>query len=306
MPGTTRRARAARLAVAALVVAAVAAAVYARARGGGGDGAGGVVEAGGDPEAVRTLAAVRSAMARAPSFRFQFQGIDTTMAYWDEWPRRFTGEGAWSADRWRLVTRDQNDASETIVVGDTVYSRWPDRDEALEQEPWTCWQSREDEPLPWHEVLDDMSITFDEIAAEEGEVDAGLVDQLGVALAAGLYLDGTLERVDWADAEVEVSHFPGDPTSFVEAIGRDGTTRLLGRAPGLTTLGITVRAPDDVVDAFGRPVPSGRVELDVGPGDLPAALRVHVAGGSEAFDLDVTFSDWGSPADVEAPAAGGC
>ena len=284
-----------------VVVAVLVAGLAVTACGGGADEAAIRVEAGGDPEADRILAAVQAAVARAPSFRFQFQGVDTTMAYWDDGPRQFTGEGGWSTDGWHLVTRDQDDASETILAGDTVYNRWPEPGDPLEGEPWTCWALWEDEPLPRDEVLDDMAGTLDEIAAE-GELDDGLVDQLAVALAAGLYLDGTPDRVDWADAEVEVSAFPGDPTSFIEAIGRGGAARLLGEAGGVKTLGVTLRAPDDVVAAFGRPIPDGQVELDVGPDDVPVAMRLHVAGTSDSFDVGVRFSDWGTPVEVAAPA----
>jgi hypothetical protein len=55
------------------------------------------VDAGGDPEAERVLEAVQAATAEASSFRFRFQGVDTTMSSWDDGARRFTGEGAWSA-----------------------------------------------------------------------------------------------------------------------------------------------------------------------------------------------------------------
>lgn len=296
--GMPSRGRRVPLAAAAVLVAGLAAA----ACGGGDDEAGIRVEAGGDPEAEQTLTAVQAAVVRAASFRFQFQGLDTTMAYWEDGPRQFTGEGGWSTDGWHLVTRDQNDASETILAGDTVYYRGPDPGAPLEAEPWLCWASSEDEPLPRDEVLDEMAGTLDEIAAE-GELDDGLVDQLAVALAAGLYLDGTPDRVDWADAEVEVLAFPGDPTSFVETIGRGGTTRLLGEAGGVRTLRVTLRAPQDVADAFGRPIPDGQVELDIGPDDLPVAMRLDVAGTSESFDVEVRFSDWGTPQDIAAPIA---
>jgi hypothetical protein len=60
-------------------------------------------------------------------------------------------------DRWRLVTRDQHDASETILDGDTVYGRWPDPGEDLAHEPWEHWESWEDDPLPRDDVLAEMS-----------------------------------------------------------------------------------------------------------------------------------------------------
>jgi hypothetical protein len=69
------------------------------------------------------------------------------------------------------------------------------------------------------------------------------------------------------------------------------------------TLGITLQAPQDVVAGYGRPVPDGQMELDVGADGLPTALRLHVAAGDESFDLEVRFSDWGSPVDIEVPAA---
>lgn len=304
MLGNTRRGRGARLVAAAVLVAGAAGAVWAGARNESGSGAEtGPVDAVGDPEAEMTLEAVQAAMAEAPRFRFQFQGVDTTMAYWDDEERRFNGEGAWSADRWRLVTRDQDDASETIVDGDTVYSRWPAPGGDIEREPWERWESWEDDPPPRDEALAEMSAMLTETEAEEGPLDERLMDRWAVALAAGLYLDGTVDRVDWADLEVELSHFPGDPTSFIEAIGRGSSPRLLGQSGGLTTLAITVRASDDVAAAFGRPIPDGQVEVDVGTDDLPVALRLHVAGTSDSFDLEVRFSDWGTPVDIGIPAA---
>lgn len=300
----TRRRRGAGLVAAAVLVAGSAGAVWAGAQARSGDETRSVVEVGGDPQAETTLEAVQAAMARASSFRFRFQGVDTTMAYWDHGERRFTGEGAWSTDRWRLITRDQNDASETIVDGDTVYGRWPVQGEDLEQAPWEHWESWEDHPPPRGELLAEMSTMLTELEAEDGELEDGLVDQLAVALAAGLYLDGTADRVDWADLEVEVSHFPSDPTSFIGAIGRGGTPRLLDQAGGLTTLGITVRPSDDVAAAFGRPIPDGQLEVDVGADDLPVALRLHVAGTSDSFHVEVRFSDWGLPVNIDIPAAG--
>lgn len=304
MLGRTRPGRGAWRVAAAVLVAGTAAAVGALSRAEGGDEAESRVEVGGDPEAERVLEAAQAATTRASSFRFQFQGVDTTMAYWGGVERRFTGEGAWTNDRWRLVTRDQHDASETILDGDTVYSRWPAPGEDLAQEPWEHWEAWEDDPLRQDDALAEMSAMLAEAEAEEGGLGDGFVDHLAVALAAGLYLDGTVDRVDWADLEVEVSDFPDDPTSFLGVIERGRTPRLLGRAGGLTTLAITVRAPEDVAAAFGRPIPDGQLEVDVGADGLPVALRLRVAGTSDSFDLEVRFSDWGSPVDIGIPAAG--
>jgi hypothetical protein len=308
--GRPRRRRGALLLAAGVLVAAAGGAVWAGARGewderGDTDS---LAAVGGDPEAERVLEAVQDATVRASSFRFRFKGVDTTMDFWDDGERRFTGEGAWSPDTWRLVTHDQNDASETIVDGDTVYSRWPAPGDDLAEEPWERWESWEDDPVPRDEVLAEMSAMLEVADAQESELgeselDDVLVDQLAVALAAGLYLDGTLERVDSADLMVEGAHFPGDPSSFIGVIGRGGTPRLLGQAGGQTTFGMTLRAPDEVAAAFERPIPEGQLEVDVGVDDLPVGLRVHVAGTSNAFDLEVRFSDWGSPVDIGLPAA---
>lgn len=293
------------LVAAVVLVAGVAGAVWAANRGESRSrgGTASAVDTGGDPEAERTLEAVQAATAQASSFRFSFQGVDTTMAYWDDGDRRFTGEGVWSPDRWRLVTRDQNDASETIVDGDTVYSRWPAPGADLERAPWEQWESWEDDPLPRDELLEEMSGMLAEVEAEEGKLDDGLVDQLAVALAAGLYLDGAVDRVDWVDLEVEVSHFPGDPASFIRAIGRGGTPHMLGNEGGGTTLGVTLRAPDDVAAAFGRPIPDGQMEVDVGADDLPVAVRLSVAGARDSFEVEALFRDWDAPVDIDMPAA---
>jgi hypothetical protein len=78
---------------------------------------------------------------------------------------------------------------------------------------------------------------------------------------------------------------------------------VLGQAGGLTTPGITALAPDDVAAAFGRPIPDGEMEIDVGADDLPVALRLRVTGTSDAFEVEVRFSDWGAPVDIDVPAA---
>ena len=103
MLGTPRRGSSgAWLVVAGVLVAAATAAAWARGESESGDETGSLAEANGDPEAERMLEAVQTATAGASSFRFRFRGVDTTMAYWDDTDRRFTGRargppsgGAW-------------------------------------------------------------------------------------------------------------------------------------------------------------------------------------------------------------------
>jgi hypothetical protein len=178
--------------VVAVVVAGAAAVMWAGGESETGDETANRAGAGGDPEAETTLEAVQAATAEASSFRFRFQGVDTTMAYWDGGARRFTGEGAWSTERWRLVTRDQDDASETIIDGESVHSRWLVPGGDLEHEPWERWESWEDDPPPRDELLAEMSGMLSGLEAEDGDLDDEFVDQLAVALLAGLYLDGTV------------------------------------------------------------------------------------------------------------------
>jgi hypothetical protein len=255
---------------------------------------------GGEPsgDAGPLLASVREAVDEAGSFRFRFTGVDTTMAYWDGAERRFTGEGAWSADRWRLLTSDQNSSSETIRDGETIHDRRPEPGESLEQAPWESWEAWEDEPSERADVLSDMAGAMEQARTEDAGPDGHFLDQavdgLGVALAAGDYLDGSLERVDWGDLEVGIGDFPDDPAGFVEVLGRGGSPRLLSEdgSGGTTTLGLTLRAGDDAVAAFGAPIPDGDLEVDVGADHLPTALRLRVSGGDQSFQIEVTFSDW--------------
>lgn len=176
--------------------------------------------------------------------------------------------------------------------------------------PWSSWDAAEDEPLPRAEVLGEMSTM---LRAAEGEAGGGFfapefVDVLAVALASGLHLEGRFDRVDWADQAVEPEAFPRDPAAFLTVLAAgadaDAGPQVTARSEGVTTLGVTLVAPDDVAEAFGYPVPDGELEVDVPDGgDLPSALRLHVESGDTVFDLEVRFTGWDAPVDIEVPAA---
>jgi hypothetical protein len=274
----------------ALVVAVLGATLLVARDGVAGDG-GATDDA--DPDAEAALEAVQAATRGASSFRFRFEGLETT--------GRFSGEGEWTTAGWRLVNRGDSGVEETILDGDTLYARRPDEGEALASEPWENWGHWEG-PIPRGEVLDEMSGMLELVEQEEGGLDDGFVDSLAVALAAELYLGDVGDRVDWADLEAELTGFPDDPGGFVQAIQQSGTPTIVGQTGATLTLGATVRAPGDVIQAFGRPVPDGEVELDVGADHLPTALRLGIAGADDAFTIDVQFTDWNSPIDIDPPA----
>ena len=257
-----------------------------------------------DPDSEAALEAVQAATRGASSFRFRFEGLDTTVSEGvglGETTGRFSGEGEWSTAGWRLVNRGGSGVEETILDGDTLYARRADEGEALESEPWENWGHLEG-PNPRGEVLVEMAGMLEVVEEEEGRLDDGFVDWLAVALAAELYLGDVGDRVDWADLETELTGFPDDPGGFLQAIQQSGTPTILGGTDESVTLGATVRAPGDVVQAFGRPVPDGEVELIVGADHLPSALRLGVARADAAFTIDVQFTDWNSPIDIDAPA----
>ena len=256
-----------------------------------------------DPDAEAALDAVQAATRGASSFRFRFEGLDTMAEGVGccETPGPFSGEGEWTTAGWRLVNRRDSGLGETILDGETMYVRRADEGDALDSERWENWGHWEG-PIPRGEVLDEMSGMLELVEEEEGALDEGFVDWLAVALAAEVYLGDVGDRIDWVDLEAELTGFPDDPGGFLQAIQQSGTPTIVGETGETLTLGATVQAPADVVQAFGRPVPHGEVELDVGVDHLPTALRLAVHGADEAFTIDVQFTDWNLPIDISPPA----
>lgn len=257
-----------------------------------------------DPRALAALRAVQTSIDPAPSFRLRFEGVDTTLpSYGGQSTGAFSGDGEWDADRWRIVRRDDSGAVETLLVGEGLFGRWAEQAEHLATTPWEDWGRGEDDAIPRDEVLYEMSTSLEE-TEDEGELDEATVDWLAVALAAEVYLGQPGDNVDWVDLEVMGFNFPRDPTGVLQIIEQSRNPTILRGTLGLddvVTLGTTLQAPPDVVEAFGRPVPDGEVEIDVGPADHPAAVRLEIAAGDESFAIEVSF-DWVSPVEITTPA----
>lgn len=254
-----------------------------------------------EPEAADVLAEVRSAVEDATSFRFV---VREETDYVDEsgLPAVTSLEGTWSEDQSHVRIDGLIQVSETIVDGDSAYSRSAESAGALADEVWMQRGPRDfhdDEP---HSDLHTLGLVSDDRTA---------TDKHAVEAAAWIYLGGAdvsigaMSRATGSYVGIAASirgGFADAPTGFLEAITALGEPTVVDEAPDVTTLVATLRAPDDLVAAFGRPIPDGTVQLAVGPDDRPSGLRVRIEHGSVRSQTDVAFSDWNHPVDIPVPS----
>ena len=135
--------------------------------------------------------------------------------------------------------------------------------------------------------------------AEMLDDDSGLysglydVDSLGVMLGAAIYISG-LDRMTDLNGELI-----DDPVGFAETIQRLDDPTTLDRTDGVTTLEATLHPPADLVEAFGHPIPTGVVQLDLDAFDIPQAMRLEVSGGASRFWIELRFDGWGDSFTIE-------
>ena len=263
------------------------------------------------PGADDVLADVRAALADATSFRFNVHTVrDPDPA--DRNSIRFSDQGLWAHGVWKLA----NQSYETLVDAEgRLFTRVtePGGDGA-----WDA-HGRVDGDALLAELLADWrdGTAADRAGGAGGAVPpavaGALDDRTAVNAAIVVYLTGdgfpavtdtgwALERTAGAHPHVRVG---GAPTTFLHALTELGRPELLSHGsdrPGDgVALAATVTAPDEAVEAFGRPLPAGRVELYLGDGDLPTALRLDVAGDVARTIVTIRFSDWNEPVVIAPP-----
>jgi hypothetical protein len=280
--------------LAALVVVAVVA------------GAAGTVifRAGGDePGRDGDLAAVQRAVGEARSVRFTFRAethhdlgdLDPVGVV----PARSVGSGEWTPDRWRMLTHgDDGSAIEMVLDGDTAYVRATDDAGVIGTEPWARREDAITSPTEGLTGPGSVDELFDLGPGEEVD------DLMAVLLAEAVYLSSDQGVVDTGDLWADDPAVVGDPAGFLDAIARlSGPKRApMDGGAGLMTLTATLRAPADLAEAFGRPLPDATVELDIGEGHLPTALRFDLAQGTSSSSMDVRFTDWDAPVEIALPS----
>jgi hypothetical protein len=290
--------------LAALVVIAAVAGAVGTVAFRAGDGA---PDRGGDePGRDGDLPAVRRAVGEARSVRFTFTAethhdlgdLDPAGVV----PARSTGSGEWTPDRWRVLTHgDDGSSIEMVLDGATAYVRFAEDDDALGAEPW----ARHEDAITSPGGQPTGPTSADDLPDLELGPEAD--DLLAVLLAEGVYLSGDEGVVDTGDLWADDPAAIGDPAGYLDAIARLSRPEWAPEAgaaggAGRGTLTATLRAPAELVEAFGRPIPDATVELDIGPGHLPTALRFDLAQGTSSSSMDIRFTDWDAPVEIALPS----
>lgn len=260
------------------------------------------------PEPAQLLADSRRAVEDAASFRFAVRtevDVDTgrpetRLAP----PNRTSLDGSWSAGRSHIRQAGPLGDDEAIVADEAAYHRHLESPEDRKAAVWTMTEADRftDEGLAaelhkWALGLDDD--------------DAYKADHKAVEVAAWIYMGGpdasiaTMAMTAGGYIGIDTSilgGFSGAPTGFLEAIAELGHPDVVYDGHGVTTLVATLQAPDDLVDAFGHPIPDGTVELAVGPDHLPTALRVRIDQGTVRSLTEVEFTAWNEPVEIPVPS----
>ena len=261
------------------------------------------------PDPAHLLTAARRAVEDAGSFRFAVRtqmDIDSPEGSRSAPPRRMSIDGSWSASR--SYTRQAGSlggADEAIVDGESSYHRSLESAEDKADQVWTMTEIDRftDEGLAGELQRKALGLDDDDMEF--------VADQTAVEAAAWIYMGGTDASVatmamttgGYVGIDVSIlGGFSGAPTGFLEAIAELGDGDVVYDGNGVTTLVATLRAPDDLVDAFDHPIPDGTVQLEVGPDQLPTTLRIRIEQGTVRSLTEVAFTDWDEPVGMPVPS----
>ncbi len=258
----------------------------------------------GERDADEALAAARSAVEDASSFRFTYRTTDVLVEgdhdNSTETTTRTTEDGEWADGTWHVTSTDDFSSYETIVEADgTSYSRWADGETEIDpDDAWDRYELPADgaEPVDMAQAIADMA---DMVGLPDD--DEAYADQAVVSVATMVYLSGEGLSPTLADP-MAVPFGPGygpggNPTGFLNALEEYGEPSLDGDG----TITATLQAPAELADVLGRPIPDAEVTLVLGPDDLPATLDLRVAAEHSSTDVELTFTDWDADITVEVP-----
>jgi hypothetical protein len=256
------------------------------------------VEGAPDPALVDVL----SAIGDAQSYRFtsvgeaSFPDIDESAS---DAASRSAESGEWTPDRWRMLVEKDNSVVETVLEGNIGYTRVADDVAALRAERWT---KHEDAIVPLEERLrpDDLN----EVLLPEFDDDEEVRDMIVLSLAETVYLhadEGSIQT----DSIWTTDPTIGDPTGCLDAISHMTETRVVERAGGVTRLAGVLPPPSGLLPESGEVFPAGQVELIVLPSGLPSTLRFTVALGADSSSIEIHFTDWNEPLEIDVPPSEG-
>jgi len=260
------------------------------------------------PDPEQLLADTRRAVESAGSFRIAVRtqlDIEDPEASRSAPPHRMSTEGSWSTRRSHTRHAGVFGGDESIVDGEAAYHRYLGSADDQAEPVWTMTETDRitDEGLAGELHQRGLGLDDDDMAF--------VADQTAVEAAAWIYMGGTDASIATMsvttggyvgiDASI-FGGFSGAPTGFLEAIAELGHPDVTYDGNGGSTLVATLRAPEDLVDAYGHPIPDGTVELAVGPDHLPTALQVRIDQDTVRSLTEVEFTAWKEPVDIQVPS----
>lgn len=267
----------------------------------------------GDPGA--TLRRAEAALAAAESYRLTVtsedqSGIDDIAGPGTHTTVRVVDTVEVSGDDWRLRSDGGDWVEESIMVDGRFYTRWGDSYTPIDGELWAAI------PLPPpadRDAAGDLSVMVrwlaaeiesiadEEVLAPGDEMGDEMVGEMIVSMAGELYLAGLGEPALGLDGG-ESGPFPGGPLALADTIGALEDAEVVSRSDGGVTIRAVRRAPAEVVETLGRPVPDGEFEVVVDAKDRPVSLTLVVENESASHTSRIEFSDWGAAITIAAPA----
>jgi hypothetical protein len=236
-----------------------------------------LVVGGGGTSAEDELKDVQKAMAEATSFRFEYEGVlESEYGALD-----VSGKGVSADERAEVMLTDPRGVTESIYDDTDVYERSGANAGRVAGKKWAVW---EEEALSDEDMLASVRIGQEKL---DGAPDAD-IDATAVSIAQEVFLGGGESLRPLPPQGDVFSGMLGNPADLITAVeGMSDPKRDEDDA-----LESTIVAPDDLVEAFGNPIPDGRAELTVGDDDLPTKLRYQAKQGDARARFTVTFTDW--------------
>ena len=201
---------------------------------------------------------------------------------------RMRASGSWSSEAWEVRSDSGYGRAEERVFGTTNYFR-NEFDDGM-----TDWQMSEIDPWTHQDILDEVEAVQE--ASEESGADADLYAEVpgaAVGLASELYLGGE----SWGGSDLMT-----DPAGFLQAIEDMSDPEIASRDGATVTLDVVATAPDDIEEAWGSPLPEGRMTLTVGLDGAPIGLTLTVEDGDDSIKVKIGFSEWNVPVEIARPA----
>ena len=233
-------------------------------------------------DAEEVLRHAQAATARASSFRLDLSGDERTAGAGGGAPVRSTGDAAWTSERWKVTVDVGMVLVETIYDGTDVYERSAASADALREQRWTLspssGETAEQGLARLRQLGDSLQVSAD-------------VDGAAVTLAESIFLGG-----GGVEALADDAPLVYDPHAFLASL--DDLRR-----PELHDgqLVATLRAPSDIVEAFGHRVPSGTVALSLDESALPTSVHYSTEQGSASAELHFELRGWNQPVEIALP-----